>query len=250
MSKKVSNLDYYRKNQKYTDFLESSDGKGFKKYVDFVLRYSDKDSKILEIGCGTGIALGLLRRKSKREYFGIEISCTSVEKCLQKGLNCQTYNGKNLPYPSEYFDLVSSFNVLEHTEDPIFFLDESFRVLKKKGILIISCSNLLSITNNYHPRTRGVIRKVKNFLTFINLASSRQIIFEKIEMFSRKNFHPDDDAVVIANPISILRWSSLKNLKLKYWSCQENYKKGLVDLLDKTPFKVFLGASFFVFQKN
>lgn len=52
-----------------------------------------------------------------------------------------------LPYPDNYFDTVTCFEVLEHlNEDPAFAVKEMNRVLKKDGRLIISVPNSHSRT--------------------------------------------------------------------------------------------------------
>ena len=50
--------------------------------------------------------------------------------------NVISYDGKNIPFPDEYFDVVFSSNVLEHIAHIDQFLLEIKRVLKSNGIAI------------------------------------------------------------------------------------------------------------------
>jgi len=50
--------------------------------------------------------------------------------------NVISYDGKNIPFPDEYFDVVFSSNVLEHIAHIDQFLLEMKRVLKSNGIAI------------------------------------------------------------------------------------------------------------------
>ncbi len=240
---------FYLHNKQYSNYLENQHEDSFKKYVNYILKYSKEKGFILDVGCGTGIALEMIGKKSKRRYFGIDISSTSIQMCKTKGIDCRFYNGQKIPFKDEYFQLVGSFNVLEHTNDPISFLNEKLRVLKKGGYLIIVCPNFLSITNSYHKHTKGVWQKVKNFILLTVLLISKKNIFEKMNTIERKDFQPDDDAVNVTNPVSILLWAKKNKLIIKYWSSQSIYRQGLLNHLDNSILKIFLGSSFFVFKK-
>lgn len=50
-------------------------------------------------------------------------------------------NGCNLPFPDETFDCVYSIDIIEHVPDDKRFLQESLRVLRRKGIIIVGTPN-------------------------------------------------------------------------------------------------------------
>ncbi len=243
--------EYYANNPEYTRFLESQNIASFQKYADFIKRFSSDGDRILDVGCGTGIAFGLLRQEGvDRELIGIDISKTSVDVCHDKVIKCHTYNGKQIPFENSYFDLVGSFNVLEHTEYPEEFLGEMLRVTKVGGHLVVACPNFLSITNSYHYHTRGVVRKLRNLFELIMKKTGHGLGFEKMEVVVREDIQPDDDACIVTNPVAILDWARRNCLELEYWSSQSEYRKGIVNYLDFSLLRLFLGSSFMVFGKQ
>ncbi|MBU2544922.1 class I SAM-dependent methyltransferase [Patescibacteria group bacterium] len=54
---------------------------------------------------------------------------------------------ERLPYPDNYFDVVTVSEVFEHLRDINFVLDEIHRVLKTNGFLFISMPNLAALHN-------------------------------------------------------------------------------------------------------
>ena len=60
---------------------------------------------------------------------------------------------KRFPYPDATFDYVFSSHLLEHLypNQAIFCLNETFRVLKKGGVVRIALPDLDKIVKNYDP---------------------------------------------------------------------------------------------------
>jgi len=245
-----SHKDYYLDNVEYTRFLESQDIASFRKYADFIMKFSSDGDRILDVGCGTGQALGLLKQAGvDREITGIDVSNSSVGLCEKRGVNCQAYDGKRIPFDDDSFNLVGSFNVLEHAESPEGYLEEILRVTKWGGHLLVACPNFLAITNSYHHHTKGVVQKIRNLGDILSKKSGHNLGFEKMEVVIREEIQPDDDACNVTNPVDILDWSGKNGLEIKFWSSQSGYRKGIVNYLDVSFLRLFLGSSFFVFKK-
>lgn len=98
-----------------------------------------KDSSILEIGNGYGRQLSQFLKITDKVY-GVDISKSSIElarkHCPEAILT--DFDGSNLPFLREQFDLVTSVFVMQHTskENVKQLLNESFRVLNKDGYFL------------------------------------------------------------------------------------------------------------------
>jgi SAM-dependent methyltransferase len=90
------------------------------------------DETVLAVGSGTGII-----HKLENPSIQIGIDPLSNELDLR---DSQASNiagvGESLPFRSDQFDTVISFNVLDHTRDPCYVLNEISRVLKPDGRLL------------------------------------------------------------------------------------------------------------------
>jgi len=121
-----SNNEYYRVN--------TFDHQFAKKYIE----HSDK---VLEIGCGMGNFMQRLKAQNI-EVVGLELNKYAVEKCRLLGLEVyDTLIDKFAENNSEQFDVVCTFQVLEHVYDVKGFISSALRTLKKDGLLIISVPN-------------------------------------------------------------------------------------------------------------
>lgn len=94
----------------------------------------------LEVGCGLGLMLDILRRKGW-EVTGIERTEEMAAKVRDNlGLNVISGDFTRLP-KTHSFDLIVLFNVLEHMPNPQIVLKECAQRLKTGGFLIISVPN-------------------------------------------------------------------------------------------------------------
>jgi len=241
---------YYHENVGYSEFLESQSLESYRKYASILIEYSRVGERILDVGCGTGQALDLITKMCPgRAVHGIDVSRTSIEKCMERSLSCLVYDGRSIPFGDTYFDVVGSFNVLEHVTYPYDLLAEKLRVLKTGGHLVIACPNFLSITNSYHPHTKGLRQKLRNLIDTLRKSCARGLGFERMEVTVREQIQPDDDACNATNPADILAWAKGRGLELEYWSGQTYEMSRFADLLDRSFLRLFLGSTLAVFRK-
>jgi len=90
-------------------------------------------SLILDNGCGQGILFDLL---ADDKLWGIDISIDMIHLARKKSAHVLVGNSQNLPYPSEYFDVVITRGVLHHLPNVEKGIKEINRVLKSNGIAL------------------------------------------------------------------------------------------------------------------
>jgi ubiquinone/menaquinone biosynthesis C-methylase UbiE len=92
-------------------------------------------ASILEVGAGEGAILGQLSEFDFGEqYTAIEVSESGLEairgRNLSKLIECQLFDGEQIPYADGQFDLVILSHVVEHVENPRKLLYEAKRVAR------------------------------------------------------------------------------------------------------------------------
>lgn len=87
-------------------------------------------SEVLDLGCGSGIV-----GKNFADFFKSKITGVDIADKRIVHIDFQLYNGKNLPFGSDSFDVVLISYVLHHCQDQIFTLREAKRVVKNKIII-------------------------------------------------------------------------------------------------------------------
>lgn len=100
--------------------------------------------KVLDIGCGTGDRLDVFRRRGFETY-GVETSASADYGQDHLKLNIVRGDLFSAHFPDNHFDVVTLYNVLEHTHNPLEVCKEIYRILKKDGFLVIQIPNKNSI---------------------------------------------------------------------------------------------------------
>ncbi len=100
----------------------------------------------LDIGCGTGYTAMVLQ--SNFRIVGADVSRDALRLSRERGLArlCQIDTaGFSLPFKSASFDLVLALDVIEHIEDDVQALKECGRILKDKGLLIVTVPAFMAL---------------------------------------------------------------------------------------------------------
>jgi SAM-dependent methyltransferase len=98
--------------------------------------------RILGAACGVGYGTALLHEAGARQVIGVDISIEACRHGLKAyGASVVCGDATTLPFASEIFDLVVSFETVEHVSDPAQLLSELNRVCKTNGMLITSVPN-------------------------------------------------------------------------------------------------------------
>lgn len=91
-------------------------------------------SKILDVGCGDGYSMDLMR-DAWFEPYGVDFYEPKVNRAIQHEHDVEVCDLNKIPYPDEEFDVVYCRHVLEHLVEPLESLKEFHRVLREKGLL-------------------------------------------------------------------------------------------------------------------
>lgn len=112
-----------------------------------------KGGKILDIGCGNGETLFLLKQLGWRA-FGIELSKSAVDQAKRRGLK-DVYLGsfeKLEDFPDNFFDSIRLYHVIEHLHSPDKCIRLIYKKLKKGGEVIIGTPNINSLVARIFSR--------------------------------------------------------------------------------------------------
>jgi len=156
----------------YKDYFENTP---FNKHI---LRYSwikqkflngIRDKRILEIGCGDGGVIQLLRKNNY--VVGIDISEKGIENLKSLGIDAYLIDisCESLPFSDGFFDYILAFEVLEHLKCPQHAIEEIQRVCKKEGRIILSIPN---------PRTghKFIYRPLFTFRAFVKYLKDNKFL--------------------------------------------------------------------------
>ena len=101
--------------------------------------------RVLDVASGEGYGSFLLRRWGAESVEGIDVDEQTVENATRlfggDGVHYQCHTAEQLPFEDHAFDVVCSFETIEHLDHPELFLQEIRRVLKPGGNIILSCPN-------------------------------------------------------------------------------------------------------------
>lgn len=104
----------------------------------------NKDSKILELGCGPGYLLDYLKSKGFNNIKGIDISAEQIEIAQSKGHNVSVADVFfYLKNSTEKYDAIFAFDFIEHfTKDELLELTELIHnTLRDEGLFLIRTPN-------------------------------------------------------------------------------------------------------------
>ncbi len=98
----------------------------------------NKNTRVLDVGCGDGTLMEYLKNSRKIDIRGIEISKNNVQKCLSKGLTVIEGDAEKdlLQFPDGSFDFVILSQTLQAFLTPEIVIKELLRVGKKAVVTI------------------------------------------------------------------------------------------------------------------
>ena len=118
--------------------------------LDFLLvtEMVERGARVLDVGCGDGTLLELLRDRCGADGRGIELSRDGVSECLAKGLPVIQGDADTdlADYPDDAFDYVILSQTIQATRQPRVVLEHLLRIGRRA---------IVSFPNFGHWRVRG-----------------------------------------------------------------------------------------------
>jgi ubiquinone/menaquinone biosynthesis C-methylase UbiE len=179
-------LKYSQKVYDNIAFEFSKTRHGFWSDLNFLIDYVKKGQKVLDLGCGNGRLLNVLRDKDIC-YVGVD---NSEKILLEAQKQYPEYKDKfwkadalNLPFIDDEFDIIFSIAVLQHIpskEYRLKFLKECLRTLKKDGKIILTVW-LVKTGSSYYYSIYNIINKIKSIFGISKIDFNDLIIPFKVD---------------------------------------------------------------------
>jgi len=135
-------VPYYKEVIRASAFSEEMRAYRASQFESFVRKYKLKGKKALELGCGRGEYLSLMRAAGADAY-GIEFSDEAVEHCRKAGLKVSKgFMDDSAPKLQDApFDAFFIMNFLEHLPDPNAALSGAREALTEDGVALVEVPN-------------------------------------------------------------------------------------------------------------
>lgn len=144
-----------------------------------------KNSRILDVGCGTGLFLKSIINSGCKNCFGVDGPTQFAERAIQRGYKevfiVDDLSSCPLPFQEESFDFVVCKDVFEHLLDPVYALESIKGVLKKDGYF------LLHVPNHFPLLARLKFLFSNNIDTFSFFKSESRWTYPHIRFYEYKD---------------------------------------------------------------
>ena len=149
----VEHYNRYSRN----DYLSPLTIKRYNELLDQFEKYR-RNNKLLDVGCGVGYFLDEAQKRGW-EVYGTEFTDDAFKICKEKNINMSkgVLDPKN--YELEAFDVITSFEVIEHINNPIDEISKMKMILRDEGIIYVT-------TPNFNSLLRYKLKSNYNVITF------------------------------------------------------------------------------------
>ena len=196
----------------------------------FASRYVE-NKDVLDIASGEGFGSYILSQAAKSVQ-GVDISSEAVDNANKlyqaSNLSYQIGSCQKIPFPDNSFDIVVSFETLEHIYEQEEFLAEVKRVLRPSGKFIISTPDTI-VYSNGEPTTNHYHVKELTTQEFTNLLSN---YFKHQHLFGQK--------CLIGS--TIIKSEFATNTKNEFFVVNEQAEYTAKDTLSNVPFLIIIAS--------
>lgn len=104
-------------------------------------------SRVIDVGCGDGFHLDLLRQHAPRSWTleGVDLDARAVSAARARGITVHAGRLEDLELPAQSFDAALLIQTVEHVADPVALLTAIERILVPGGRVLVVTDNTGSL---------------------------------------------------------------------------------------------------------
>lgn len=166
--------EHYRKYPR----ANAISGITIKRYQELLERLEPfrRTANLLDVGCGDGHFLSVARDRGWKVH-GTEYTAEAVNVCAAKGI--QTFHGSlsSAPLDQVKFDVITSFEVIEHLQHPLEEVKAMFLLLRPGGACYLTTPNFNSVSRRLLG-PRWTVIEYPEHLSYFTRSSLRRLFVE------------------------------------------------------------------------
>lgn len=151
----VQELEEHYQGYGRNDYLSPITIKRYHEILDRFEPYR-KTNKLIDVGCGIGYFLEVAKERGW-EVYGTEYTQDAVDICREKGIIMHKGALDTTNYDLGSFDVVTSFEVIEHINNPQEELANFNALLRPSGIVYVTTPNFNALQRYYLKDKYNVI---------------------------------------------------------------------------------------------
>jgi 2-polyprenyl-3-methyl-5-hydroxy-6-metoxy-1,4-benzoquinol methylase len=148
-------LEEYYKGYGRNDYLSPITIKRYNEILD-QFESVRKTNRLLDVGCGIGYFLEVAKKRGW-EVYGTEFTDEAIRICQSKGINMNKGVLAPSNYEPESFDVITSFEVIEHINTPQSEISNISSLIRKGGLFYVTTPNFNSLLRYYLGEKYNVI---------------------------------------------------------------------------------------------
>jgi 2-polyprenyl-3-methyl-5-hydroxy-6-metoxy-1,4-benzoquinol methylase/ribosomal protein S27E len=116
--------------------------------IEFCRKYRLRDVTLMEVGAGFGTFCNEAQASGFfKNVIAVEPTRAGAESCRKKKIYILEEQIENVSLDPETINIIVSFEVIEHLFSPRDLLVNCFRLLRKGGLIVLSCPNIMGFDN-------------------------------------------------------------------------------------------------------
>lgn len=157
-----------------------------KRYEELLEKFEPyrETNNIIDVGCGDGFFLQVAKQRGWNVY-GTEFTDKAVEVCSAKGISMIKGPLNPANYSKDFFDIVTSFEVIEHINNPIDEILKFKTILRHGGIAYVTTPNFNSVSRDLLKGKWSIIEYPEH-LSYYTASTLKKLFtgngFEKVKV--------------------------------------------------------------------